>query len=103
MTTSVRLTPEIEQNLSRYCQSKGITKTQVMSNAIVDYIAKDESYSKKAANDRQDAEPSPIYKAFMKSGLIGVMGVDNPVRGTSATNARVREVAIARLTRKHQQ
>jgi predicted DNA-binding protein len=96
MTTSVRLTPEIEQDLARYCQSKGITKTQVMSDAIVDYIAKDKAYSKKAANEKLDDEPSPIYKAFAASGLIGGAPPSHQ-HNSSATNARVREVAMQRI------
>jgi predicted DNA-binding protein len=100
MTTSVRLTPQIEQTLIDYCDSKGLTKTQVMSNAIVDYIAKDKTYSQKAANEKKTEGASPIYKAFLKSGLIGAIGADTPSAGRSATKQRVREAAIARLTRK---
>jgi predicted DNA-binding protein len=106
MTTSVRLSPQVEQSLSDYCNRKGITKTQLMSNAIVDYIARDRAYTLESANAMKVREASPIYIAFETSGLIGASGKKGSsqngdiIDAGSATKARVREVVRARLNGK---
>lgn len=99
MTTSVRLTPQIERALSEYCARKGVTKSEVISKAIIDYVITDVHYSIKTGNEDKVAEPSPIYTAFVKSGLIGVGGAQAPASGVGATKARVREAVRAKLKR----
>ena len=102
MTTSVRLTPQLERSLSDYCKRRGVTKTEVMSSAIVDYIAKHESFLVDPANDFKAADASPIYSAFTKSGLIGTNQKEAAANGESATKARVREVVRAQMIRRPQ-
>jgi predicted DNA-binding protein len=99
MTTSVRLTPQIERTLNEYCGRKGVTKSEVMSQAIVDYIAGDVQYNIDAADSNKVAETSPIYRAFLKGGLIAEGGERATATGGSATKSRVREAVRAKLSR----
>lgn len=108
MATSVRLTPKIESSLVEYCECTGLNKSQVISNAISYYIANDRTYSTSRTGANSVMSPSPIYKSFQKSGLIGALSLlDSDQSGTkqsatnqSATKERVRRIALSRLTNK---
>jgi hypothetical protein len=96
MSTSVRFSPLLEQQMVNFCATKGITKTQLLTQAVAQYIAGDSAGSYAAANDAKQSEHSPLFLAFKNSGLIGSVCLGEPMHA-SADNARVRAVARERI------
>jgi predicted transcriptional regulator len=98
MSTSVRFPDRVEENLARYCASHGVTKSQVLINAVNDYLAKDDTWAAQAVQ-RGQAKESTLFLTFASRGLVGQVGFDAPTHA-SATKQRVREAARARVAAK---
>jgi hypothetical protein len=98
MSTSVRFPDRVEDNLARYCASHGVTKSQVLIDAVNEYLAKDGAWAAQGT-PRNQAKESTLFLTFASRGLVGQIGFDAPTHA-SATKQRVREAARARIAAK---
>ncbi len=89
MTLTVRLDTALESALERYSGERGVTKSHVVQEALVEYL------TARASRHPAPAEVSENYEAFERAGLIGCAVGD----GRSATKEVVRERVRARLAR----
>lgn len=102
MSTSVRFPDRIEQELSSYCVARGITKSELLTTAVTQYLINDKVWAQLKARDAVKKQRSRIFHAFEAGGLIGVSTAGSVARevGTqSADKELVRRVARARLSR----
>lgn len=103
MNTSVRLPLMVEEALATYCVERKLSKSEVITTALSHYL-REHGSGGDAARDGGAviaAEPSPLYEAFSRSGLIGAVGAGQ-ARSPGATNQRVREQVRARVQQKQQ-
>jgi hypothetical protein len=84
MTLTVRLPPQLENDLDAYSSSNGLTKSHVVQQALAQYLV----HAKKGATPTP--QPSETYKALKKAGLIGCFSGD----GVSATKEVVRQKVL---------
>ena len=97
MTLTVRLKPELESALERYCTERGVSKSLVVQEVLAEYLVRPGRRAKAAARQGV-AEPSANYRAFEAAGFIGSGRSD----GRSADKATVREIIARRLAEKRQ-
>ena len=81
MTLTVRLPPQLENELDAYSSSNGLTKSQVVQEALAEYLV----HAKKGTA-APAPHPSETFKALKKAGLVGCFSGD----GISATKDVVR-------------
>ncbi len=97
MSTSVRLPERIELALANYCQFQQVTKTQVITTALSQYLSANDAAAQANSPELPPVkETSAVYDAFNKAGLIGAVGADMPLQ-PSMSNARVRAFVQQRL------
>ena len=71
MTLTVRLEPELENQLEDYCQAEGTTKTAVVTQALREFLS----------TLRQQRTPYEIYVEVMEE-----MGIPNEAPATDKTD-----------------
>jgi predicted transcriptional regulator len=90
MTLTVRLPQKLEDALSEYSSSNGLSKSHVVQEALAQYLVQ---------TQRSEArQPSETYKALKKAGLIGCFSGD----GVSATKEVVRQKVLESRKRKRE-
>ena len=103
MSTSVRLPDSVETDMARVCAARGITKSELLTAALKQYLRTTAKGSPRDRNADVTLPESAIFKAFGNAGLIGkgdsFSGItpDSVVR-VVADKARVREVTLKQLS-----
>ena len=92
MSVSVRFPPRIEQELIKYSVSQSMTKSEVLIQAVTQYLGSEEARAGLKGLPGAKQVASPIYQAFEASGFIGRIAAGQP-KHASATKERVAEMA----------
>jgi hypothetical protein len=98
MSVSVRLPSTVEQRLVSFCVRQSLTKSEVLIQAITDYLGQQEADALPGPDDDNSKPVSPIFQALSAGGLIGKVALGEP-NHPSATKARVAEIARERIRR----
>lgn len=114
MTVSARFPPSLAGRLHQYCLDAGITKTHVVQEAVVEYLARAQALPGAPSGLRRGAAAdalmpaSPLFNAFQAAGLIGLAGLvgqvragrRGPVDAPQADKQAVRRAVLARRAAK---
>jgi hypothetical protein len=92
MSTSVRFPHRVEEELASYCAAAGVTKSQVLLEAVSQYLKQAQTPAIAAL-----APASPVFRAFEQAGLVGQGAVDAPASSQGADKHAVREQVRKRL------
>ncbi|MGE4243294.1 hypothetical protein [Ramlibacter sp.] len=93
MTVTVRLPVPLEKALADYSAMKGVTKTYIVQEALVEYLVRPE----RQAQPRSEPESS-TFAAFKRAGLVGSFRGD----AVSATKEVVRQRILGSPAKKKQ-
>jgi predicted transcriptional regulator len=92
MTLTVRLNPDLDAALERYCAEQGVTKSLVVQQSLAAYLP---AVGRPTGLARQRATVSRNYRAFAEAGLIGGVSL-----GQGADKAAVRQRVHERLAQR---
>jgi predicted DNA-binding protein len=98
MSLSVRLPTSVEQRLVAYCLRQSLTKSEVLIQAITQYLGQGEAQTLQSAALEAASKDSLIYQAFATNRLIGKVATGQP-KHASANKERVAQMARQRLSR----
>ena len=98
MSTSVRLPPRVEQALTDYCVSQGVSKSELLIRAVNHYLASPAGAPQPSAKPDTSTQASAIYQAFAASGFIAKVATGQERHG-SATKQRVADTVRRAIRR----
>lgn len=81
MTLTVRLDPQLEDQLEDYCQAEGTTKSAVVTQALREYLA----------TLRQTRTPYEIYREVMAENGLDQLKVEERTDNALHYKARLKE------------
>lgn len=101
MTVSARFPPELAGKLHQYCVEARVSKTNVVREAVAQYLVRVQAPTQPLPDGRSRAVPvaavpdSALFRSFQAAGLVG-RGKLAPGESPQADKQAVRQAALAR-------